>query len=75
MTLPGTGCYTDEIKGNIAGSHNNIRINRLFKGSTIFMIVESIVIVFAMVIISTLVIKKVTKEINRIKDRFGMVAD
>lgn len=39
------------------------------------MIVESIVIVFAMVIISTLVIKKVTKEINRIKDRLGMVAD
>ena len=70
-----TGCYTDDIKGNIAGSHNNIRINRLFKGSTIFMIVESIVIVFAMVIISTLVIKKVTKEINRIKDRLGMVAD
>lgn len=70
-----TGCYTDDIKGNIAGSHNNIRINKLFKGSTIFMIVESIVIVFAMVIISTLVIKKVTKEINRIKDRLGMVAD
>ena len=70
-----TGCYTDDIKGNIAGSHNNIRINNLFKGSTIFMIVESIVIVFAMVIISTLVIKKVTKEINRIKDRLGMVAD
>ena len=70
-----TGCYTDDIKGNIAGSHNNIRINKLFKGSTIFMIVESIVIVFAMVIISTLVIKKVTKEINRIKDRMGMVAD
>ena len=70
-----TGCYTDDIKGNIAGSHNNIRINTLFKGSTIFMIVESIVIVFAMVIISTLVIKKVTKEINRIKDRLGMVAD
>jgi len=70
-----TGCYTDNIKGNIAGSHNNIRINKLFKGSTIFMIVESIVIVFAMVIISTLVIKKVTKEINRIKDRLGMVAD
>lgn len=70
-----TGCYPDDIKGNIAGSHNNIRINKLFKGSTIFMIVESIVIVFAMVIISTLVIKKVTKEINRIKDRLGMVAD
>lgn len=70
-----TGCYTDDIKGNIAGSHNNIRINKLFKGSTIFMIVESIMIVFAMVIISTLVIKKVTKEINRIKDRLGMVAD
>lgn len=70
-----TGCYTDDIKGNIARSHNNIRINKLFKGSTIFMIVESIVIVFAMVIISTLVIKKVTKEINRIKDRLGMVAD
>lgn len=70
-----TGCYTDDIKGNIAGSHNNIRINKLFKGSTIFMIVESIVIVFAMVIISTLVIKKVTKEINRIKDWLGMVAD
>lgn len=70
-----TGCYTDDIKGNIAGSHNNIRINKLFKGSTIFMIIESIVIVFAMVIISTLVIKKVTKEINRIKDRLGMVAD
>lgn len=70
-----TGCYTDDIKGNIAGCHNNIRINKLFKGSTIFMIVESIVIVFAMVIISTLVIKKVTKEINRIKDRLGMVAD
>lgn len=70
-----TGCYTDDIKGNIAGSHNNIRINKLFKGSTIFMIVESIVIVFAMVIISALVIKKVTKEINRIKDRLGMVAD
>lgn len=70
-----TGCYTDDIKGNIAESHNNIRINKLFKGSTIFMIVESIVIVFAMVIISTLVIKKVTKEINRIKDRLGMVAD
>lgn len=70
-----TGCYTDDIKGDIAKSNNNARINKIFTGSVIFMVCESIVIVILMVIISSIVIKRIVREINIIKDQLCAAAD
>lgn len=70
-----TGCYTDDIKGDITKSNNNARINKIFTGSVIFMVCESIVIVILMVIISSIVIKRIVREINIIKDQLCAAAD
>ena len=70
-----TGVYSDDIKGDIAKSNNNARINKIFTGSIIFMVCESIAIVILMVIISSIVIKRIVREINSIKDRLCAAAD
>lgn len=69
-----TGVYSDDIKIDIAKSDNNSRINKIFNGSIAFMIGESIVIILLMVIVSTFVIRKMTKEIIRIKDGLHRVS-
>lgn len=70
-----TGVYSDDIKGDIAKSNNNTRINKIFSGATIFMVCESAIIVFLMIIVSMLLIRRITKEINRIKESLREVAD
>ena len=70
-----TGVYSDDIKGDIAKSNNNTRINKIFSGATIFMVCESAIIVFLMIIVSMLLIRRITKEINRIKESLQEVAD
>lgn len=70
-----TGVYSDGIKGEIAKSNNNTRINKIFSGATIFMVCESAIIVFLMIIVSMLLIRRITKEINRIKESLREVAD
>lgn len=70
-----TGVYSDDIKGDIAKSNNNARINKIFTGSVIFMVCESIAIVLLMIIISSIVIKRIVREINIIKDQLCAAAD
>lgn len=70
-----SGCYTDDINGIIEKGEGNAKITRIFNGSTLFMIAESIVIIVLMVIVSVLVIRKVVKSIDKVKKSLEEVSN
>lgn len=70
-----SGCYTDDINGIIEKGEGNAKITRIFNGSTLFMIVESLVIIVLMVIVSVLVIRRVVKSIDKVKKSLEEVSN
>lgn len=69
-----SGCYTDDINGIIKKSSSNTRINKIFSGSTLFMAVESLIITVLMIIISVLIIRRIVRYINKVKDSLKEVS-
>lgn len=70
-----TGVYTDDIQGIVNDSNNLNRIEKIFNGSTIFMIIEGFILVILMLIISYILIKSVCKIINKVKEQLEVVAN
>lgn len=69
-----TGVYTDDIQNIVEQSNSIGRISKIFNGSTIFMIVEGIVLVILMFIFTYVVVKKLVKVINKVKNQLETVA-
>lgn len=69
-----TGVYTDDIQNIVADSNSITRITNIFNRATIFMIAEGIVLVLLMLVFSYIVIKKLVKVINKVKNQLELVA-
>lgn len=69
-----TGVYTDDIQNIVEQSNSIGRISKIFNGSTIFMIVEGIVLIILMFIITYIAVKKLVKVINKVKNQLEIVA-
>ena len=69
-----SGCYTDDINGIIKKSSGNTRINKIFSGSTLFMAVESLITTVLMIIISALIIRRIVRDINKVRDSLKEVS-
>lgn len=69
-----SGCYTDDINGIIEKSDSNNRINKIFSGSTLFMAVESLIITVLMIVVSALIIRRIVRDINKVKDSLEEVS-
>lgn len=69
-----TGVYTDDIQNIVEQSNSIGRISKIFNGSTIFMIVEGVVLVILMFIFTYVVVKKLVKVINKVKNQLETVA-
>ena len=69
-----TGVYTDDIQDIVEQSNSIGRISKIFNGSTIFMIVEGVVLVILMFIFTYVVVKKLVKVINKVKNQLETVA-
>ena len=69
-----TGVYTDDINEIVTDSHDMSRITKIFKGATVFMIVEGIILIIIMLVVSYILIKKVCKVIEKVKSQLEDVA-
>lgn len=69
-----SGCYTDDINGIIKKSDSNDRINKIFNGSILFMAVESLIITVLMIVISILIIRRIVRYINGVRDSLKEVS-
>lgn len=69
-----TGVYIDDIQDIVKQSDSISRISNIFSGSTIFMIVEGIVLIILMFIITYIAVKKLVKVINKVKNQLEIVA-
>lgn len=70
-----TGIYIDDIN-NIVNSSNDIsRITKIFKGATIFMIIEGIILIIITMVISYILIKKICNVINIVKEKLEDIAN
>lgn len=69
-----TGVYTDDIQDIVEQSNSIGRISKIFNGSTIFMIVEGVILVILMFIFTYVVVKKLVKVINKVKNQLETVA-
>ena len=70
-----TGCYTDDINSYIAKNANTNNLDSLFSKITIMLLTECVVLVLVMMIVSAIIINKLVKVINNIKDTLQEVSE
>ena len=70
-----TGCYSDDIAGNIAASENNAQINSIFDKCSLALIIESIILVIVMMLLSVFVITRMVKILEVVKGKLENVSN
>lgn len=69
-----TGCYSDDINLNIESSDNTKQISKTFRRNICELIVESIILVVAMVIVTFIIIRRVVKVLNIVKEKLERIS-
>lgn len=69
-----TGCYSDDINLNIDSSDNTKQISKTFRRNICELIVESIILVVAMVIVTCIIIRRVVKVLNIVKEKLERIS-
>ena len=69
-----TGCYSDDINLNIESSDNTKQISKTFRRNIYELIVESIILVVAMVIVTFIIIRRVVKVLNIVKEKLERIS-
>ena len=70
-----TGCYSDDIAGNIAASENNAQINSIFDKCSLALIIESVILVIVMMLLSVFVITRMVKILEVVKGKLENVSN
>lgn len=70
-----TGIYIDDINNIVNSSNDMSRITKIFKGATIFMIIEGIILIIITMVISYILIKKICNVINIVKEKLEDIAN
>lgn len=65
-----SGCYMDDVKAGM----DNSRVNRIFNGSRSVMVIESIVLILAMIVVTILIVHKLMKSLRVINDGLNRLA-
>ena len=69
-----TGCYSDDINLNIDSSDNTKQISKTFRRNICELIVESIILVVVMVIVTCIIIRRVVKVLNIVKEKLERIS-
>lgn len=69
-----TGCYSDDINLNIDSSDNTKQISKTFRRNICELIVESIILVVVMVIVTCIIIRRMVKVLNIVKEKLERIS-
>lgn len=70
-----TGIYTDDIEGIVANSDGISRIATICKNCTLFLVATGTVLAIIMLIVAYLIIKRLVKAINEVKENLKLAAN